>query len=160
MIHVELIKEEINEVGSFVKEYTETQRNKYGKEFKSAATMESESAFLWDLENSDEITWKFNKESKIYPGYDIETVRRRKFTGDSVNIEFEDEKIPAVKFLDSFRITYITRLDNRRDNIDYIQTSYYAKGIGLYEYTRVFPDSEVTFTLKEILSLDEWEKSE
>jgi hypothetical protein len=158
LIHIEVIKEEINSQGSFVKKYIETQRSQDGQEFTSAAVMENESAFLWDLENTEEITWKFRCESKIYPGYDVETSRKRKFTGESVTIEFEDMETPAIKLFDKYRVTYIKRLNSRRDDFDFTQTSYYAKGIGLYKYTRVFPENQVTYTLSEILSLDEWEK--
>ncbi|MEX0996311.1 MAG: hypothetical protein WDZ45_04625 [Flavobacteriaceae bacterium] len=156
--HVEVIKEEINKKGAFVKEYIETQRNQIGQKFKSPAVMESEGVFLWDLKETEDITWKFKNESKVYPDYDVETYRKRKFTGESLTIEFEGKITPAIIFSDEFRVIYINRLNNQRNDIGFTQTSYYAKGIGLYKYTRVFPERKVTFTLKEILSLEEWEK--
>lgn len=158
LIHTEVIKEEINKKGAFVKEYVETQRKQDGQEFKSAAVMESESAFLWDLNHTEEITWKFTYESKIYTGFDIETYRKRKFKGESLTIEFEGKETPAIKLYDNFRVSYINQFINQRDDFDFTQTSYYAKGIGLYKYTRIFPESQVTYTLSEVLSLDQWEK--
>lgn len=157
-IHVEVIKEEINSQGAFVKEYFETQRSEDGQEFISAAVMEKESAFPWDLENTEEITWKFRCESKIYPDYDVETSRKRKFTGESETIEFKGMETPAIKLYDKYRVSFQNRLNRRREDYDFTQTSYYAKGIGLFKYTRQFPENQLTFTLSEILSLDEWKK--
>ena len=156
--HIEVIKEEINNDGAFVKEYIETQHAKNGKTFDSPAVMESEGVFLWDLKKSEEIIWKFKNESKTDPRYDIVTSRRRKFTGESLTIEFENRKIPAITFNDNFKISYIRKLNNQRDDFDFTQTSYYAKGIGLYKYTRIFKESQITYTLTEILSYTEWKK--
>lgn len=157
--HIEVIKEEINNEGAFVKEYIEIQHAKNGNKFNSPAVMESECVFLWNLRKGEEIIWKFKNENKTYPGYDIETTRRRKFSGESLTIEFEKRKIPAIKFNDKFKISYVKKLNNQRDDFDFTQTSYYAKGIGLYKYTRVFKESQITYTLTEILSHTEWKKN-
>ena len=157
--HVEVIKEEINEKGAFVKEYIESQYSKNGVLYKSPAIMENECVFQWDLKGDKEIIWKFINESKIYRGYKVETERVRKFVGITTEkLEYNNESISVAKFIDNFKITYINTLNSQKDIFYFEQTSFYAKGIGLYKYIRTFPDSKVTLTLIEILTLSEWEK--
>lgn len=156
--HIEVIKEEINNDGAFVKEYVEIQDAKNGKTFDSPAVMESEAVFLWNLKKNEEIIWKFKTENKIDPRYVIETSRKRKFIGESLSIKFDNKKIPTIEFNDNFKISYIRKLNKQRDDFDFTQTSYYAKGVGLYKYTRVFKESQITYTLSEIISLTEFKK--
>lgn len=156
--HIEVIKEEINDDGAFVKEYVEIQHATNGQIFNSLAVMESEGVFLWNLNKNDEIIWKFKTENKIDARYVIETSRKRKFIGKSLSIEFDNKKVPTIEFNDNFKISYIRKFNKQRDDFNFTQTSYYAKGIGLYKYTRVFEKSQITYTLSEIISLAEFKK--
>lgn len=156
--HIELVKEAITDKGAFVKEYSETQRNQHGQTFQSVVTMESDGIFLWDLKTDKEIIWKFKSVSKAYPDFENETYRERMFTGTHTTITFHSKETPAILLTDSFKIHFNNRSTKQQEAYDFSQTSYYAKGIGLYKFTRVFPDRQVTVILKEILSLDEWEK--
>ena len=156
--HIEVIKEEINNEGAFVKEYLEIQHDNNGQTFNSPAVMESEGVFLWNLNKNDEIIWKFKTENKIDPRYVIETSRKRKFIGKSLSIEFDNKKVPTIEFKDNFKISYIRKLNKQRDDFDFKQTSYYAKGIGLYKYTRVFKESQITYTLSDVISHAEFKK--
>lgn len=55
---IEIINEEINEVGSFVKEYTEFQFDKNGNKFEVSAKLNSECVFKWDMNKGEKIIWE------------------------------------------------------------------------------------------------------
>lgn len=153
---VELIKEELNETGSYVKEYTEFQYSENGDRFEVPAEMDSECVFKWDIEENDIITWSFETENKLYPGYVTRVQRNREYNEKKTTIQFNGKDYDAIVFSDNFEIEYVSSALSDKQEFNFTQTSYYAKGIGMYQYVRNLQDSQLTYTLDEILSPDEW----
>lgn len=153
---VEIIKEELNDIGSYVKEYTEFQYNDKGNRFEAPAVLDNECVFKWYMNDNDVITWSFETENKLYPSYITRVQRNREYNDETAKVQFNGKDYDAIVFADSFKIEYISSALGDKQEINFTQTSYYAKGIGLYQFVRNLQELPMTYTLDEILSLDEW----
>ncbi|MGD1839395.1 MAG: hypothetical protein ACFB0B_00635 [Thermonemataceae bacterium] len=154
---IEWIKEEINEVGAFMKAYKETQYNDTGKAFRVAAEIIHPTIFVWKLRKNRPLIWRF-KGRDSETNYLVETKKTRKFQGDSVTVRFEGETREAIVLQDYFEIRIESDTQAVLAPFTFEQKNYYVKGIGLYKYIRKLPKVQQTYILKEILSLEEWNK--
>ena len=153
---IEIINEEINEAGSFVKEYTKFQFDKNGNKFEVSAKLQSECVFKWDMNKGEKIIWEFETENKLYPGYITNVEKKREYIKETTIIKFNDKEYDAIVFSDNFKVKQSNSTFNKSIISNFTQTSYYAKGIGMYQYVRKFPDGQVTYTLNKILSKGQW----
>ena len=109
------------------------------------------------MSKREKIIWEFETVNKLYPGYITNVKRKRVYTGKNTIIEFDNIEYDAIVFSDSFEIKQSNSSFKISNISNFTQTSYYAKGIGMYQYVRKFPDRQVTYTLNEILSRNQWE---
>ena len=158
--HIEYIEEEINEEGAFIKRYVEYQEDTAGSQVEAPAKMNHGQAFAWNLKPDNPLIWEFESKSTQYfeDSYSITMKRSRVFKGPGKDIDFEGQAHEAITFSDSFEMDFVNSATKDKQDFDFMQTSYYAKGIGLYKYTRNLPDGDLTYTLDAILSLEDWTK--
>jgi len=159
MVPVEYFTESIRDNGAFAEEMTTFETDERGEEFQIEVTNRIKRLFFWEWDVNTPAVWMFVHESERFAGYDREVRRERNFTEQHAAVRFQGKDHKAVVFTDLFRDVLIDQETRDRESYQFVQRSVYAEGIGLYQYTRFFPGgSSITFTLKSIYSLDEWEK--
>lgn len=105
---------------------------------------------------SDETTWFAAK----YPGFIdstfiLEEVKRT-FDKNVSNHDVLGKKVDCIKFIDSLRWTMVQPYTMKENELNQVQTSYFAKGIGLVEFHG--PEKKAHYKLEKIYSEDEWMK--
>jgi hypothetical protein len=155
---VEFIIEEITELGANIIGYTEFQYDSKGKQYAVNATIENNEAFKWTFTQNEGIHWNFTAQSKIQTGYSISTSKRRSWLNQTEEVTFNNQKINAEIFSDTFEIIYSNKQLNDNQSFKFSQVSLYAENIGMFRYTRKFQSNkQITYTLVEMLSKEEWE---
>jgi hypothetical protein len=155
---VENIKEEIKKDGAYITAYTEFQKDHNGITFPAVATMNSDCVFKWSLKTTEPLIWSFETTNENNPDFLQKLSKTRNYTGNKVNVFFEDDSIQAIEFKDNFHMEMMNTSNGRNRTYDFSQTSYYAQHIGMYKYIREFEGIIYSYELVEILSEEEWLK--
>jgi len=126
--------------------------------FKAKTNIIDGSIFSWNLRGNQQLQWKYQYDNPI-DTHDFTTVTKNRNFYRNGKIYLMGNTYETCVFNDTLNYrVYNTLKKSNSLNYNYLQKSYYAKGLGLCKYERKFGDQGLTYTLKEILSSDEFEE--
>ncbi len=144
---IEIFKEEINANGSEIEEYDLFIDSK-----KIKTELINRTVFKWNQKNNSSINWSIQYNDTSGKNQISKT---RTFDGTRTSKIYNKQEYLAIKFKDDFIFSQLNGASE--DKYQYYQYSYYAKGLGMIEYVRYFPEGDlVHFKLNNILTEDKW----
>lgn len=157
---IEEVKEKITDKGAFVVEHAEYEQDDFDNTFKLNSVIGDNCVFLWKVKFNEKIEWNYSNQSKIFENRTQFVNKKSYLESTEQQIVFNGSKYKTVVFKDRFYYEYTNNITKKVESSFRIQQiSYYAKGLGLISYKLKIPSGpEMTFTLDEILSEDEWDK--
>jgi len=151
---LEWMKEEITIDSAVVKDYIRYYYDDSRYITPIRATIQSPTTFRKELNKNSSVIWGYSANDPYSASVKEEMKRKRTYTGNSYETNFNNQKVEALVFKDQFIIRQIKNKDEVLSVEDFYQYSYYAKGIGLIKYKRFFDESTYEFTLVDIYSVD------
>ncbi len=107
--------------------------------------------FKWNIRNVDQLTWHIDY--KIADKR-IQIIKQRVIEEWNYNVEFNDSTYNTCVFRDKYKI--IEEENGNESIYKFDQITYYAKGIGILNYTRKYSDGDLKITLVKIISEEEF----
>jgi hypothetical protein len=146
----ELFKEKVTDKGTEVIEFTSYLKNKKGLLLPVYNIPKDVDVFRWNKKEP----YKYSAETDYDGKYKTIFSKEREYVGKS-KISILGKEHEAIKLKGNYKTVVV----NSTEKFEYIQYSYYIKGIGLAKMEKEYSDGKKeTLELTEIMTIDEWNK--
>ena len=152
--HVEWLKERITLLSAYVEDYTMIYYGYQGSEIPMRSHIKSDVVFESLLEEDYGFIWSYTMSVANTEGVKEQMQRTRTYSGNAVEVDFQNEKIESLVFRDKYLINR-TKYDELVETTVYNQYSYYAKNIGLIYYKRTVGEYTFEYQLNSICKIDD-----
>lgn len=152
--HIEWLKERVTRQSAYVENYTMIYHGYQGSEVPMRSHIKSDVVFEGQLEKDDSFIWSYTMTVANTEGVKEQMQRTRSYTGNAVEIDFENKKVEALVFRDKYLINR-TKFEKIIETTVYDQYSYYAKGIGMIYYKRTIGENTYEYKLNRIYKIED-----
>lgn len=132
----EEIREKLTSRGTVMTHYFLFTTDSLNNSYQTQCSVLEDTIYKWKFNPGDSCRWRVKYKEN---GKDMELLKARSFTGDSVSIDCLGKETKCMEFYDRFELTASGGKDTVVQHFSYFVQSYYSRGLGLVKYKVSLP---------------------